>query len=127
MEGVNLENADIFLIDNELQTITNLKEGAYTFSSEQTIQTSRFVLVFENQLLSTDDNSLDTVINVYPNPTNGQLTINFGDANIERVSIYDVTGRIVRDITVDTTSTMQRLDVTTVSYTHLTLPTTPYV
>lgn len=34
-------------------------------------------------------------LKIYPNPTNGQLTIESGDAAVQSVSIYDIAGRLI--------------------------------
>jgi len=77
LEGSDLEQSDIFLIDNLLNTITNLKETAYTFASS----------------------SVENNISLFPNPTQGQLTITSANARLQQAVIYDLTGRLVQTIT----------------------------
>jgi len=110
LEGSNLEQSGIFLIDHLLEITTNLKEASYTFAASETLQANRFILVFEDQVLSADDVSLDNTIALYPNPTQGQLTINSGSITLQEAVIYDLTGRILTTQTL-TGSRTNSLDV----------------
>jgi len=105
LEGSELTQTDIFLIDHLEGTITNLKEASYTFASNETLQADRFMLVFEDLALNVDDNSLDQNISLYPNPASNQLTINSGDIVLQEAVIYDITGRALQTLSLQTTNT----------------------
>ncbi|GGG31721.1 peptidase M36 [Dokdonia pacifica] len=77
------------------------------FSAEQGSSNNRFdqteafdlpsdVIESCEDLLSVNENDLDTVFNIFPNPSNGEITVNvagtFGEGNIR---IYDINGREV--------------------------------
>jgi len=100
MEGFALQVNDIFLIDHLLNTVTNLKNTDYTFTADQGVQDSRFTLIFEEaSLLNTEDISFsESDISLYPNPTSGILTIDAANAQLESAVIYNMTGRVVREL-----------------------------
>ena len=78
---------------------------------------------FSSFNLSVNENFLiKDSLTIYPNPTNSIITINSIDNSISEVSIYDINGRFLFQ------SKSSKIDIShSVSYTHLTLPTTPYV
>lgn len=96
VEGANLTNTRVLLIDTEERTTTNLKDGDYTFESEEGTITGRFFLVFQSPglRLGLDETSIDS-ISLFPNPTKGQLTIISPMASITAIRVYDVQGREV--------------------------------
>ena len=65
--------------------------------------------------LSTEDNDFDQNVSIFPNPTNGQITLaNNSNLEIRSVTITDVNGRIVQiidleDITTQTTFSVENL------------------
>ncbi|MCB0456818.1 MAG: M4 family metallopeptidase [Flavobacteriaceae bacterium] len=94
LEGANLIATDILLVDLEEQTTVNLKDGAYVFTSEEGTYADRFVLIFQSPSLrlGLEDTVMETV-SIFPNPTDGELTIISPNMNIESVAIYDLQGR----------------------------------
>jgi len=106
IEGDLLSNVTVYLQDNLLNTITNLSEESYTFSANQSNQKERFVLVFEEEILSNPENTLET-ISIYPNPTQNILNIVSPQAEITSVSVYDVRGRLINSTTINYQKTYQ--------------------
>lgn len=98
IEGSSLNSADILLIDNALGTVINLKETDYTFSASQGIQESRFTLVFESNVLSTDVAGANSGISIYPNPASTQITISTSRTSILQIELLDILGRIVQKV-----------------------------
>jgi len=95
IEGELLEEATVFLKDNLLNTLTNLSETDYSFTSNEGHQIDRFTLVFETEpVLSIED--LERFITIYPNPANTVVNINSVISPIESVLVYDLQGRIVK-------------------------------
>jgi hypothetical protein len=47
------------------------------------------------ETINTDDVVYENSTNVYPNPTQGQLTVRNNDHIIRRVELMDITGRVV--------------------------------
>ena len=100
LEGADLENVGVYLIDNELGTITNLKENAYSFTATESMQSSRFTLVFEDRLLSTNTSEgLNTQIQLFPNPSNGIITLSYlGAETFTNAVVMDLNGKHVKEI-----------------------------
>ncbi|RLD28314.1 MAG: hypothetical protein DRI70_03670, partial [Bacteroidetes bacterium] len=101
IEGDNLDGATVYLIDNYTNEVTNLSAGAYGFKSNKGTFHNRFTLQFEGEaILGSFDNSLDA-ISVFPNPTKGVLNIISPNESITGVEVYDVRGRRLNDIPVN--------------------------
>jgi len=97
LEGDDLEQSDIFLIDHLLGTTSNLKETSYTFASSETIQDNRFTLVFDDKLLSTAETNLESTISLYPNPARDQIQLTYtGNQALQSLTITDIQGKIIR-------------------------------
>ncbi|MBT8276504.1 MAG: T9SS type A sorting domain-containing protein, partial [Bacteroidia bacterium] len=100
LEGNALTTASIYLIDNVENTITDLTQSNYQFSSTKGTFNGRFTLQFEGDILSTNDLALET-IGVYPNPTSGQLNIVSPTIGIEMITVYDLRGRKVEEVSLN--------------------------
>ena len=94
MDGINMLDATIYLIDALNGAVTNLSEGDYTFQSGEANYSKRFKVVFENGALGIEDNAISQ-ISLYPNPTEGQLNIASPNAAINSITIFDLQGRKV--------------------------------
>ncbi len=98
IQGPNIVNENVYLIDKNNGSIINLRETAYTFSSSKTEVNDRFIIQFtDRNVLSTANNLLDD-IRVYPNPTDGVFVINAPQLEITNVTITDVQGRVIHQI-----------------------------
>jgi hypothetical protein len=86
------DSQDIFLKDNFTNTIHNLKENTYQFSSSIGTFNNRFELVYKSSLLSQDDISNENQLSVYSNQNH--ININSSKA-LKEIIIYDVLGRII--------------------------------
>ena len=101
IEGANLDAATVFLIDNYTNEVTNLSDGAYSFKSNKGTFHNRFTLQFEGEvILGGFDNPLEA-ISIFPNPTEGLLNIISPNEPITGVEVYDVQGRKVTQIAVN--------------------------
>lgn len=79
------------------------------FSAEQGSSNNRFdqveafdipsdVIANCEELLSVNENDLDSVFSIYPNPSNGEITVSVAGAFGEgQIRIYDINGRVVYD------------------------------
>lgn len=94
VDGLNIETVAVYLIDTLSGTVTNLSEGDYTFQSEAGTYSERFKVVFQNQILATNDVAL-TSVSVYPNPVQNVVNIVSPKAAIVNVMVYDIQGRVV--------------------------------
>ena len=93
-DGVFTESQDIFIKDNLTGTVHNVKESAYTFTSEAGVFNNRLEVIYQNQALNTDDFVINAnQVIVYRNQDN--IGINSSDAFIKKISIFDVRGRLL--------------------------------
>ncbi len=106
LEGQALTNATVFLIDNVNGTVTNLSEGNYSFTSEAGTYPNRFTVQFQNPFLGVDDNT-DLAIGLFPNPAKEFVTIASPNALINNVTIFDISGRIIENVRVNSQNTYQ--------------------
>src|SRR5690606_21326582 len=85
------ENLVIYLKDNFNQTQHNLKNGAYTFLSEEGIFDDRFEVVYQTALSTETPISTDANWIVYRQDKGFQVqSIGF---EMKEVSVYDILGR----------------------------------
>ncbi len=99
IEGENILDANVYLEDNLLHTVTNLSEENYTFTSNESNQKDRFVLVFTEKVLGTNNVALSN-ISIYPNPTKDVLYFVSPNSKIIGIEINDLRGRIINKMTV---------------------------
>jgi choice-of-anchor B domain-containing protein len=111
MFGPTFDNTTVFLIDNELNILTNLSQENYTFKAEKGTYNSRFTLQFRsNEVLGDNTTALEKVA-VYPNPTTDILNIVSPEAKVTTLEIYDVSGRRLQNLDLST-STHYEVDMT---------------
>ena len=103
IDGVNLEQATVYLVDNQTGVITNLNETTYSFTSGAQTHEGRFTLQFEDELLGVSDVALSSIV-LFPNPTSEVITIVSPQTQIEQVAIYDIRGRKISGEKVNNTS-----------------------
>ena len=97
-DGINLNQVSVYLVDNYENTVTNISEQDYHFTSYSGNFNDRFSIVFEsNDTLDNPESALQSVI-IYPNPTKDNLTIFSPKTNLETVEIYDIRSRRLVDI-----------------------------
>jgi len=97
IEGENLDGATVYLIDNYTNTVTNLSQEAYAFSSEKGTFHNRFMLQFEGDIvLGTNENTLES-ISMFPNPTRDVLNVYSPTSRISKITVHDVQGRVVNE------------------------------
>jgi len=90
-DGLFTSNQEIFVKDNLLNTVHNIKEGNYTFTTEKGAFANRFEIVYSKSTLDINNPELDanTVI-VYKQ--GNTININSASALINNVAVYDVRG-----------------------------------
>ncbi|MFD1062421.1 lamin tail domain-containing protein [Winogradskyella litorisediminis] len=95
-KGSYLENNPVYIKDNLLNTIHDLTTP-YTFSSDGGYFTDRFEIVFRNQALGIDDNTLNenelSIIELEDNLVKFELKSQ--SVSIETLNIYDLQGRLI--------------------------------
>jgi hypothetical protein len=80
--------------------LTDLTQSDYEFRSDTGTFNGRFTLQFETEVLANGDLALNS-ISLYPNPADALLNVVSPNAQITGISIHDVLGRKVEDITVN--------------------------
>ncbi|MEP0265925.1 T9SS type A sorting domain-containing protein [Dokdonia sp.] len=113
LEGINIEQAPVFLIDNLTNTITDLKESDYSFTASKGIQSERFTLVFQDRdVLDTDEIRFRESVTLYPNPASSEVTITYGgQAQLQNLTIIDMNGKIIRTISLENFQNSQAIDI----------------
>ncbi|MEZ4874780.1 MAG: T9SS type A sorting domain-containing protein [Flavobacteriaceae bacterium] len=95
---------------------TLLPDGVYTINvcaedEYGNVGCCTFELTVES-VLGKDDNVLDTAIALYPNPTDGKVTLSNGsNIQLERAAIYDANGRLVMQVDLEGMTTEKTFDV----------------
>ncbi|HEX9150963.1 MAG TPA: T9SS sorting signal type C domain-containing protein, partial [Flavobacterium sp.] len=93
-----LASQDIFIEDKNTGTIKNLKEGAYSFSTEVGVFNDRFVLRYINTNKNLAIGSFETLDNrVLVSKDKNELKIKSELENIKRITVFDLLGRKVFD------------------------------
>ncbi|MFV8379899.1 T9SS sorting signal type C domain-containing protein, partial [Flavobacterium sp. LB3R33] len=95
VDGI-LASEDVFIEDKTTNTIKNLKEGAYNFSTTAGSFNNRFVLRYKDKTLGTDD--FDKTENqVLISKDKNELKIKSELESIKRITVFDLLGRKVFD------------------------------
>jgi hypothetical protein len=111
IEGLNLGDQTAYLVDNQLNTVTNLNETNYTFVSEKGIFDNRFTLQFTRDgALGINDSNLDSVA-LYPNPAQNIVTIVSPQTRVTSATVFDIRGRKVSEVDFRNQTTYQ-IDLT---------------
>ncbi|MGV6828624.1 MAG: M36 family metallopeptidase [Flavobacteriales bacterium] len=103
LEGVDIENTDVYLEDRLLHVITNLSEKDYTFTANAGKQNNRFVLIFVERVLGNDEITIKN-ITILPNPTSGKLNIYSPNVVMDKIEIIDLQGRVIYSEIIETTN-----------------------
>ena len=97
IQGPNITQTDVYLIDSLTGTVTNLNQDSYSFTSGKATYNNRFTLLFKNPVLSNEDIALSK-ISLYPNPTSGTVTVVSPNSPITRIQVTDIRGRKVNSL-----------------------------
>ncbi|MEZ4875867.1 MAG: T9SS type A sorting domain-containing protein, partial [Flavobacteriaceae bacterium] len=92
IEGGNLQNATVYIMDNYMGITVNLLDGPYSFKSIDGNFNGRFTLRFNTETVLNTKEALAN-IGVFPNPTQGLINIASPNLTIEKMVIYDIQGR----------------------------------
>lgn len=95
LEGQALETVAIYLFDTLTNKTVQLNNKTYEFTATRGEFAKRFVLLFEEGALSTQEQLLSSM-QLFPNPTNSVFYIsNPAQIPIKTIEIFDVMGRSV--------------------------------
>ncbi|QRM88539.1 choice-of-anchor D domain-containing protein [Lacinutrix sp. WUR7] len=104
------EAQNIYLKDNVLGYIHNLKIAPYTFSLDAGVMNNRFEIVFHNNPLSIDENQYHNSFTVIEQPDGSVLFSTGNDLQIKNVKIYDVLGRLLYNLNGNSSTEIYNLD-----------------
>lgn len=91
----------IYLLDQFTNTLTNLLYTTkYSFNitnDKASWGKNRFKLLFANSVLGVQSNSLNSNVELYPNPSNDIINLHFNaiESNTIQYYIYDISGRVI--------------------------------
>lgn len=92
-DGLFDSNQDIYLKDNVLNTLHNLKQGSYTFVSESGVFNTRFEIVYQNPTALSQVAFTENAVVVYKQ--NQDVVIQTGAIAMASVQLYDISGRLL--------------------------------
>ena len=99
----NLIDANIYLRDLQLNTITDLKLQGYIFAVNQTgIIQDRFEIVFSRNALSTNTQTLVTSNDLIVANSNQQILVKVKKGKMQNIQVYDIVGKLVTQVKVNT-------------------------
>lgn len=93
VDGLFAASQDVFLKDNFTGQIHNLKTSGYSFATETGVFNNRFEIVYRS-LLSVDVPTISSN-NIVVYKQSGSLVINSGNYIMDKVELYDISGRLV--------------------------------
>lgn len=112
IKGNNIDREVVLLRDNYNGTTVNLSDQDYEFKSTKGIFNDRFTILFKKEtVLETQEQTLKEVISVFPNPASDYITINTRDTAIKSIQVYDIQGRLVKNIEDISNTTEQTINL----------------
>src|SRR5690606_11169157 len=94
-DGLFGEGQEIFIKDNANDTVHNLSESDYTFSTEAGEFNTRFEIIFEDKGVMGVDDANAGSLTVYTNE--GEVFAQSHKAEIQSVQVYDLQGRLIHN------------------------------
>jgi endonuclease I len=104
-DGLFETGQSIYIKDNTANSIHNLNEGSYTFTSQTGTFANRFEVVYQESLSANQLQFDSNQVIVYSNSQ--EIVINTGATTISEVHLYDITGRLLYNKKGVNTSTLQ--------------------
>lgn len=90
------ENQSIYVKDEVLNVIHDLKLSPYPFSTEAGMHQNRFKIIYQNETLGVH-NVLENQVIVYKDKTKS-IQISTGNITMNQVKIYDIHGRLIKTV-----------------------------
>lgn len=69
------------------------------------------ITVLGETLSEIDNEELDTLVLVYPNPSNGVFTIKNSGVSLQSIQVVDLNGRLISDISINDGLSSQEIDL----------------
>jgi hypothetical protein len=88
----NFESQPIYLKDKVLNTITNLSQGPYVFSSVKGIEDNRFEIIYKDNLVLGSNSSQKSEFTVY---RDGKSYVIKSSKSLGKIELYDLSGRMI--------------------------------
>ena len=88
----NFESQPIYLKDKVLNTITNLSQGPYVFSSIKGIEDNRFEIIYKDNLVLGSNSSQKSEFTVY---RDGKSYVIKSSKSLGKIELYDLSGRMI--------------------------------
>jgi hypothetical protein len=111
-DGLFLGNQNIFLKDNQLGLMQNLKENSYSFASAAGIFNTRFEIVYKNDFTLSIENPKFSYNTVFVFQKDKSIYIDSSDMEMKNIFIYDILGRkILEKLDINKTSIKINLKV----------------
>lgn len=88
----SFENQTVYLKDKVLNTITNLSQGPYVFSSVKGIEDNRFEIIYKDNLVLGTDSSQQSEFVVY---RDGKSYVIKSSKSLGKIELYDLSGRMI--------------------------------
>ena len=98
IEGINISNTTVFLVDNRENTIHDLSAESYEFTSGIGTYNERFTLLFEENIVLGSIDSVLKSISIFPNPTKNNISIYSPTATITNIEVFDTRGRRIVEL-----------------------------
>jgi hypothetical protein len=87
-------NQNIYLKDNVLNSIHNLKQSNYNFVSDAGTFENRFEIIYQNTTLNTTNFNIENSVVLYKNQTN-EIVVNSGSYQMDEINVFDTLGRLI--------------------------------
>ena len=112
MDGLFLDNQNVFIRDNLTGTDTNIKLAPYTFTSEMGVYDERFKIVYAQALGVSSNNFNENSVIVYKNTD--VFHVSTKGIVMKEILVYDVSGRLIYKLSNinDTTTVLKGLSQT---------------
>ena len=108
-------DVNVYLEDNVANTYTLLSSGDYTITPNENLNgTGRFYLNIANSTLSAPENTLAN-IDIYTNALDKTIVIAGELLESTNAKVYDIQGRLVHNVSLQTTSRTQTIDVSQIN------------
>lgn len=106
---------EVYFEDNVANTSTLLNETNYVFTPSGDLSgIGRFTLRFTNKPLSLNDSDLDN-LKIYSPRNSGQLIVKGNIAEKSELDIYDLNGRLLKSVDINSNQAVNSIDVSSLS------------
>jgi len=99
VDGIfNTQN--IYLLDKVLNVTSNLsiQDYRFTISNFELFDIKdRFEILFIDETVAVESDSLLTKLSIYPNPSKGVFNIQISTSDLLDITVYDVTGKLIQE------------------------------